>query len=145
MTQTKTFSYSHPITVRYSDLDPQGHVNNAVYLTYLESARLGYYQKTGIWQPEKHIQTGMVVVRNEIDYLAPIFFGQAIQVCLKMARIGNKSLTFDFQIESIAEGQTLARGKSVLVAFDNVAESSIPVPTDWRMKITQFEEQEGKQ
>ena len=44
------FTYYHPITVRYSDLDPQGHVNNAVYLTYVEIARLGYYEATGIWR-----------------------------------------------------------------------------------------------
>ena len=38
----ENYTYYHPINVRFADLDPQAHVNNAIYLTYLESARLGY-------------------------------------------------------------------------------------------------------
>ncbi len=66
--ETKNFTYTHPITVRYSDLDPQGHVNNAAYLTYMESARLGYYERSGIWAPNAGKSTGFVVARVEIDY-----------------------------------------------------------------------------
>jgi len=135
-----TFSYYHPITVRYGDLDPQGHVNNAVYLTYLESARLGYYQQVGIYHPDSRIMTGMVVVHNEIDYLAPIRFGQAVQVGLRVEKIGTKSISFAFQIEEVNDGTPFARGKSVMVAFDNVTEQGIPIPDDWREQIIQFEE-----
>jgi acyl-CoA thioester hydrolase len=138
-------SYYHPITVRYRDLDPQGHVNNTVYLTYLESARLGYYEKVGLWQRDSGITTGMVVAHNEIDYLAPIFLGQEVRVGLRMLRVGKKSLTFDFQIESIKDGKVLARGQSVMVAYDAKAGESILVPDEWREKISLFEkENDGK-
>lgn len=139
-----TFSYYHPITIRYGDLDPQGHVNNAVYLTYLESARLGYYQQVGIYHPDSRILTGMVVVHNEIDYLAPIRFGQAVRVGLLVERVGTKSITFTFQIETDPDGMPLARGKSVMVAYDNSTEQGIPIPEDWREKINQFEEKGKK-
>ena len=43
------FRYYHLIEVRYGDLDPQGHVNNACYLTYMEQARIGYIQHLGLW------------------------------------------------------------------------------------------------
>ena len=135
-----TFSYYHPITVRYGDLDPQGHVNNAVYLTYLESARLGYYQQVGIYHPDSRILTGMVVVRNEIDYLAPVRFGHNIHVGLRVEKIGTKSFTFAFQIENVKDGTPLARGKSVMVVYDNQTEQGVPIPDDWREKINQFEE-----
>jgi YbgC/YbaW family acyl-CoA thioester hydrolase len=101
MTELADFTYYHPITVRFADLDPQGHVNNAVYLTYLESARLGYYEKAGIWGREAGIKTGMVVAHIDIDYLAPIFFGQAIQVGVRLARLGQKSFTLAFVIETV--------------------------------------------
>lgn len=136
-----TFSYYHPITVRYGDLDPQGHVNNAVYLTYLESARLGYYQQVGIYHPDSRILTGMVVVHNEIDYLAPIRFGQIVRVGLRVERIGTKSITFAFQIESEEDETPLARGKSVMVAYDNQTEQGVPIPDEWREQINQFEEE----
>ncbi len=135
-----TFSYFHPISVRYGDLDPQGHVNNTVYLTYLESARLGYYQQVGIYHPDSRILTGMVVVHNEIDYLAPIRFGQAVRVGLRVERTGTKSITFAFQIENEADGTPFARGKSVMVAYDNTTEQGVPIPDAWREQINQFEE-----
>ena len=139
MTAKKDFSYYHPIVVRYGDLDPQGHVNSAVYLTYLESARLGYYEKAGIWQRESGMLTGMVVAHIEINYLAPIHLGQSLQVGLSLAHIGNKSITFDFQIETEPDCQPLADGISVMVAYDNQKGKSMPLPPDWREKLTRFE------
>lgn len=135
------FYYYHPITVRYGDLDPQGHVNNAVYLTYVESARLGYYEATGIWRQDSGVLTGMVVAHIDIDYLASITLGMAIRVGTRLVRIGNKSLTLAFQMESLPEQSVVARGSSVMVAYDNAAQKSIPFPPDWREKISQYEEQ----
>jgi len=143
MDAKKTFTYYHPIIVRYGDLDPQGHVNSAVYLTYLESARLGYYEKVGIWQRDSGMTTGMVVAHIEINYLAPIYLGQSLQVGLRVAHLGTKSITFDFQIEAVSDAKPLADGASVMVAYDNQAEKSIPMPPDWREKITRFEKMDG--
>ena len=140
---TIKFSYYHPITVRYGDLDPQGHVNNAVYLTYVESARLGYYEATGIWQKDSGALTGMVVAHLDIDYLSPITLGQLIQVGIRLVRIGNKSLTLDFQIEALPEKSLVARGTSLMVAYDNDTQKSRPFPAEWREKILQFTEKNG--
>jgi acyl-CoA thioester hydrolase len=139
MTELADFTYYHPITVRFADLDAQGHVNNAVYLTYLESARLGYYEKAGIWGREAGIKTGMVVAHIDIDYLAPIFFGQDIQVGLKLARLGQKSFTLAFVIETVPGKTTLARGTSVMVPYDSITGKSIPISSDWREKILYLE------
>ncbi len=137
------FTYTHLITVRYRDLDPQGHVNNSVYLTYLETARIGYYQQVGIYHPGHRILTGMVVVRNEIDYLAPIQLGEAVQVGLRVERLGTKSITFTFQMDSLPGGKALARGRSMMVAYDNETELGIPIPPVWREKIIHYEESKG--
>ena len=137
------FTYTHPITVRYRDLDPQGHVNNSVYLTYLEAGRIGYYQQVGIYHPDQTLLTGMVVVRNEIDYLAPIQLGQAIEVRLRVEKLGTKSITFAFQMDTLPAGKSLARGRSVMVAYDNETEEGIPIPAAWREKIITYEESKG--
>jgi len=140
MPQSDTFTYYHPIAIRYSDLDPQGHVNNTAYLTYLESARLGYYEAVGIWDKHSGEKTGMVVAHIDIDYLSPVFFGQKIRVGLHTERIGTKSLTLGFQVESLPDGKPMARGRSIMVAYDNDAETSRIFPQDWREKILEFEE-----
>lgn len=138
------FTYTHPITIRYGDLDPQGHVNNAVYLTYLETARLGYYKATGIWQQGSGALTGMVVAHIDIDYLAPVTLGQALSVGIRLARIGNKSLTLAFQMEDPSDGTVIARGQSVMVAYDNQAQKSRPFPPEWRKKIHNYEKENGQ-
>ena len=137
------FTYYHPITVRYGDLDPQGHVNNAVYLTYVESARLGYYEATGIWRGDSGMLTGMVVAHIDIDYLAPITLEQAVRVGIGLVRIGNKSLTLGFQMESMPEGSIVAKGTSVMVAYDNDTQTSIPLPPEWHKKIHNYEAEHG--
>ena len=133
------FTYYHPVAVRYRDLDPQGHVNNAVYLTYLESARLGYYQAVGFWHPNTGAQTGMVVAHIDIDYHAPILLGQSIRVGLRLEQLGKKSLTLAFVIEDVHTRSAIASGKSIMVAYDNQREQSVLIPPDWREKIKQFE------
>lgn len=135
------FYFYQPIIVRYRDLDPQGHVNNAVYLTYLESARTAYYQAVGFWHPGAFPRTGMVVVHNHIDYLAPIFLGESVRVGLRTDEMGRKSLRMTFQIEK-GDGTVAARGQSVMVAFDNSRDSSVLIPADWREKITKFDKLE---
>lgn len=140
MTETTSYTYYHPITVRFADLDAQGHVNNATYLTFLESARMGYYEHIGIWRPELGLNTGMVVAHIDIDYLAPVLFGQQIQVGLRLARLGHKSFTLEFLIESIPDKRPHATGTSVLVAYDSQNEKSMPLPADWRKNLVAYEE-----
>lgn len=144
MTEPTNYTYYHPITVRFSDLDTQGHVNNTVYLTYIEIARLGYYEQVGIWRREYGVNTGMVVAHIDIDYLAPIFFGQEIQVGLRLARMGHKSFTLEFLIETVPGRSPLASGTSVLVPYDSENAKSIPIPPDWRKNILAFEERPGE-
>lgn len=139
----ENFSYYHLVTVRYADLDPQGHVNNAVYLTYLESARLNYYEETGIWRKDSGELTGMVAAHIDIDYLAPVTLGQVVRVGIRRERIGNKSLTLAFQMVTLPGETLVARGTAVMVAYDNAAQQSIPFPEEWRQKINTFEEHGG--
>jgi len=133
------FTYYHPITVRYADLDPQGHVNNAAYMTYLEAARLGYYECAGIWSPANGEHTGMVVAHAEIDFLAPIAYGQPLRVGVRLEKMGTKSMIFQFLVEAPDRSRAFARGQSVMVAYDNVNETSRPIPSEWRKKLTEFE------
>ena len=133
------FVFYHPIIVRYADLDPQQHVNNAAYLTYLESARMGYYSESELWNGQSVREIGMVVASLRIDYLKSILFGKKVRVGLMVSHIGNKSIRFQHQIEDAESGEVFARGEFVMVAYDSVNERSIRVPDDWRKKIAQFE------
>lgn len=134
-----TYNLYVPIHVRYSDLDAQGHVNNMRFLTYLEEARVRYLLELGLWDGVSFLDLGLIVADVHISYLAPIFLGEPIRVGIRATRLGNKSLTFEYQIEDEKTGQVVARCETVMVTYDYHTNSSIPIPATWREKISAFE------
>jgi acyl-CoA thioester hydrolase len=134
-----SFNFHLPLEVRYADLDPQWHVNNTRYLTYLEQGRLAYLVHLGLWDGEDFNQLGMIVADMHISYLAPVMLWQKIRLDMRVTRIGNKSLGFEYEIVDEASGAVAARAESVMVAYDYESHSSKPVPELWREKISAFE------
>src|SRR5512133_2916352 len=92
------FRFYHPIEVRYGDLDPQGHVNNARYLTYMEQARIHYIRAVGLWDGHSFLDIGIIVADAHLTFKAPILFGQQVQVGARVTRLGNKSLTMEYRL-----------------------------------------------
>ena len=134
------YAFFHPIEVRYGDLDPQGHVNNAKYLTYLEQARVAYMKTLGLWDGKSFLEVGFILADAHLTFRAPIYLGQQIRVGVRTSHFGNKSLTMEYCIEDVQEGRLLANGSTVLVAYDYRLAQTRPIPADWRATITQFEE-----
>jgi len=135
-----TFHFYHPIEIRYADIDAQGHVNNAKYLTYMEQARMAYFLKLGMWDGASFVEIGTILAHVEVNYLAPIRLLQSIRVGVRVSRLGNKSLTMVYSLQDTQTGQELATGESVIVAFDYQQGQSIPVPGPWRQNILAFEQ-----
>jgi acyl-CoA thioester hydrolase len=133
------FHFCHAIEVRYGDLDPQGHVNNASYLTYLEQARIAYIQHLGLWPSSSFLDIGIILADAHLTFRAPILFGQPVHVGVRVARLGNKSLVMEYRLEDGQTGQELASGSTVLVTYDYRRGQTTPIPPDWREAITQFE------
>ncbi len=134
------YRFYYPIEVRYGDLDPQGHVNNAKHLTYFEQARIHYMIELGLFtRDQSFMQIGVIVADVHITYLQPIHFGQNIKVGVHAARLGSKSMTWE---QNVIDGDTereLARGEVIIVPYDYKDEKTIPVPQEWRERITAFE------
>ena len=134
------FKFHHPVEVRYSDLDPQGHVNNARFLTYFEQARVSYLIHLGLFSKnQSFLDVGIIIADAKVTFLAPVNFGQAVRVGVHVSRIGNKSMTMEYQMIDNADGKELATGSTTLVAFDYHEHKTITVPDEWRTKIHDFE------
>lgn len=133
------YNFYYPIEVRYGDLDPQGHVNNAKYLTYCEQARIAYIRNLGLWQPGSFMNIGVILADARLTFRAAILFGQSVRVGVRVTRLGNKSLDMEYQIEDEDSRRTLADGATVLVTYDYHISQTIPIPDDWRRAITAFE------
>jgi|SRR5688572_5842941 len=134
------FRFYHSIEVRYGDLDPQGHVNNAKHLTYFEQARVAYMIELGLFNKDQSfMEIGVILADVHLTYFDPIYFGQNIKVGVHAARFGTKSLTWEQNIVDADTEKELAKGEVVIVTYDYKEGKTIPVPQAWRKKIIEFE------
>src|SRR5512142_2945261 len=125
--------FYHPMEVRYGDLDPQGHLNNAKYLTYFEQARIRYFEELGLFSKNNSfMDIGVIVADIHIKYRAPVLRGAAARVVVKIETIGNKSIRVLETIEDGNTGTLYADGTVILVTYDYHEHKTIPVSAEWR-------------
>ncbi|MCQ3935898.1 MAG: acyl-CoA thioesterase [Chloroflexi bacterium] len=134
------YNFFHPTEIRYGDLDPQGHVNNAKYLTYFEQARIYYFMQLGLFSKDQSfMEIGVIIADIHITYHATTHYGDPIKVGVKTTKIGNKSLTVEQCVMHAETGKVMASGTVVLVTFDYEGLKTIPVPDEWKKKLSEFE------
>jgi acyl-CoA thioester hydrolase len=124
------FTWPHALSfpVAFRDLDAMGHVNNAVYLAYLEQVRNeAYLAMLGRCDPLD--PTGgldFVVARAEVDYLIGARYGDVLTVSARPERIGRSSWSMTYE-GHLQDGRTALRARTVLVAYDWDARASKPL------------------
>lgn len=134
-----TFHYAHIIEVRYGDLDPQGHVNNAKFLTYMEQARIGYIRQLGLWPGGDFANLGIILADAQISFRAPILYGHPLRVWVRVARLGHKSFDMEYRLDNLETAALYASGKSVQVTYDYPTGQTVPIPPAWRARLAEFE------
>ncbi len=125
--------YTTSIEVRFRDIDSFGHVNNAVYATYLEQARTDYFREVfGVGLTE--IET--VIAALEVEFKQPIRLKQSIEVYIAPPEVGESSLRMEYELK---DGETVAATAStVQVMYDLDADRPVSVPSEWREAISQY-------
>jgi acyl-CoA thioester hydrolase len=119
--------FVHREPVRFRDVDSVGHVNNAVYLTYLEEARIAFLAQTD------EDPLAMVVARIEIDFRSPAELDETIEVAVTPGKVGNTSFTLHYELR--AGDRLVAEASTVLVAYDYEKDEPRAVPEAWRKLI----------
>lgn len=114
----------YPIQLRFADIDVMGHVNNAHYLHYFETARMHFLnEELGEWNWRKH---GLVLAKNEIHYKVPVTLEDKVEVEIYCSKIGDKSFTLQYNV--MGKEKIFATGESVVVCFDYEQNASISIP-----------------
>jgi acyl-CoA thioester hydrolase len=132
---------THRLQVRFRDCDPLGHVNNAVYLTYLEQARFN------LWRAQLNFQAksasdpgprglGFILARVECDFRAQAKYGDELDVKLYLGDFGRSSFTYTYEIVNATTGQLMATAKTVLVWFDYDAQKAAPLDEATKAKLS---------
>jgi acyl-CoA thioester hydrolase len=133
------FHFYHLIEVRYGDLDPQGHVNNAKFLSYMEQARVFYLKQLMLWEGGSFLNMGIILADVQLTFKKAIQFGDPIRVGVRISHIGTKSMTSEYQIEDARDASLFATGSSMLVAYDYHSQRSVSIPEEWRKAIVEYE------
>jgi acyl-CoA thioester hydrolase len=131
----------HRLVVRFSDCDPLAHVNNAVYLTYLEQARITLWRaQLGAWprpMAEGGRREGFILARAELDFRAQAREGDELEVRLALAGFGRTSATYDYQIVDVASGRIVAEAKTVQVWIDYDAGRPVPLTDALKARLSE--------
>lgn len=140
------FAHAHPIPVRLADTDAMGHVNNAAYLTYVEIARIAYYERvTGEPLPlgAHGADEGMILAEIRMTYRSQAFHGETMLVETRVERIGRSSWDMVHRLTVAKSRHGLARlvavAGSVLVTYDYASERPIAVPPALVTALESFE------
>ncbi len=118
------------VQMRFRDIDGMGHVNNAVFLSYMELARTHFYLKYANKRSLEEID--FILAHVDIDYDSPAEWGDEIQVSVWPSRIGTSSFSLSYEITAKQSGRLIARAKSVLVSYDYANRTTKPIPPEFR-------------
>jgi acyl-CoA thioester hydrolase len=138
----KNFKHTTPIQIRFSDIDAMGHLNNAIYLTYFEIARVRYLDQIPNidWDDKRY---GLIVAKAEVNFKAPVFLSDIIEVHIRTSHIGTKSFAVEYEmVKVLANGERsiAATGTTVQVAYDYIEHKSVPLLEQWKQFLVDFEQ-----
>ncbi|HTP06622.1 MAG TPA: thioesterase family protein [Anaerolineae bacterium] len=135
----ETFHCSTPITIRFRDLDAFGHVNNAVYFTFMEMARVAYFTQIGLLKPSEFPSPFFIIAEATCQYKAPIDLQTSLIIQVRVSRLGNSSFDMAYRFVDEVSGIVLATGRTVQVTYDYAANRSVPLPDEWRTALARLE------
>ena len=130
---SQPFSIHFP--VRFRDVDALGHVNNAVYFTYMESARTAYWLKTFGGATLQDLQ--FIVAHAECDFKIAALYGDELEVTIRTTSVRNSSFDWNYEIRNAVTSELIANGKTIQVYYNYAEQKSAPVPPEIRAKLLQ--------
>ena len=131
------FSVTRELMPRFRDTDAMGHINNAVYITYLEVARQAYWQELDAQSDYRRVP--FILAGVKVDFRSEALVKETLELALRCAWIGTKSFGFDYEIREKTTQRLVVEATSVQVCYDYTAKQSIPMPAELRRRIEAFE------
>ena len=133
------FRHRTRLEVRFRDIDAFRHVNNAAFFTFMEEARIRYLVE--VLKTDAVERLPLILAAVQIDFRAPILFGQMVDIRTRVDWIGRTSFSMSHRLTATPDDRLVAEAETVLVAYDYEAAGPMPVPDAWR---TAFAEWEGR-
>lgn len=119
------FRFAVPVTVRFSDTDMFGHLNNTVPFTYFEFARIEYFKELGLMQQwlDGDGDNIIVVADLQCDYAKQVFFDEELAIHVKAGKVGTSSVDIHYWGTN-AQGETCLTGRGTVVQISKTSGKS---------------------
>ena len=131
------FPVTHEIRPRFRDTDAMGHLNNAIYVTYLEVARQVYWEKLDHVGDYRRVP--FILAHVTIDFRSEALVSEVLEIGIRCEWIGTKSFAFAYQVRERTSGRLVVEASSVQVCYDYGTKHSIPMPAELGRKLEAFE------
>ena len=128
LTQAETFRHWTQVSLRFSDEDSMGHINNVAYGAYVEQARVAFID--AFLKSKGPGGIDYVLVNVNIDFHREMHFPGNVDIGARLIRIGTKSITTGYGL--FKDSENVATARSVNVFFDVESTKTIPIPEDLR-------------
>ena len=125
------FAYFTNVTIRYSDQDELGHINNCSYVAYVEAGRVQFLGV--LLEPRLHPGIDFILARVTVNYLREAHYPGIIEVGSRVLTLGTKSMTTGYGL--FKDGECVATAESVNVYFKVNSRKTIEIPSDIRAKL----------
>lgn len=134
--------HSHtPLQIRFNDVDMLGHVNNTVYFSFYDTGKTYYFSEVrGRTMDWKHVDT--IIANVNCAYIAPIFFGEEIEVLTTCISVSEKSFKLLQMIREVKTGEIKSVCETVMVSYDPAGHTSRPLPEGWKKMLSEFEQRD---
>ena len=134
----KHFRHHMPLQMRFNDIDMLGHLNNSVYLTFMDLAKTRYFQ-AALGDKLRWGEIGVVIVNINCDFCKTTFFDDVIEVETAVVAIGEKSLTLEQRVYSPTDDSVRCRCRTIMSGFNPRTMKSEPITAEWREALETYE------
>jgi acyl-CoA thioester hydrolase len=131
------FKLTVDIQVRFRDTDAMGHINNAVYLAYLELARMAYWVK--ISESHDYSKVNFILGRVQIEYKSPGKLGDSLVVGVRCPEIRGASFDFEYLVWEKSSLRLIAEARTTQVMYDYRQAKPMRLPQEYRGRMLAFE------
>ncbi|MCP4187270.1 MAG: acyl-CoA thioesterase [Gammaproteobacteria bacterium] len=138
--QRSDYRFFTPVPTRWGDADALGHINNVMFMRYIESGRLDYFAKVCSLLLEPGLSQGFVLASIKVDFIDQVHHPEQLMVGTSITRLGGSSFDIDASIFREEEDNPAFTSHGIGVWFDFINNKSQAIPDEIRCQIVNFEE-----
>ncbi len=130
--------------LHWGEMDALGHVNNARFFTWFETARIALFRRVGV-ATDGAAGVGPILATTQCDFLVPVRFPAVVQVGVRVSKLGTTSITFEYLVCVEGQAKPYARGSSVVVLVHYPSASKVPLSDEVRLALSTLKTARNKE